>query len=121
MPKIHCCLSDAPHELKVAAIEFVAVLLETSALYRLAVLEGDVIGAVIAAVDSVNAGLAVQIVRGMERMFAPLGNERREAFLSNIAGVIDACALDADEQLVHALQALRACFPEIVLEPQPLN
>jgi hypothetical protein len=109
--KLHWCLFKGQYALKAAAIEFVAVLLELSSVYRLGVIETNVFSVLAAAADSVNAALAVRVLNGIEKAVVGIERERREILFSDLACLFESSPRDMDEELAAGVRQLRACLP----------
>jgi hypothetical protein len=107
--KVQFYLFEGQHGLKISAFEFVAVLLETSSVYRSIVLDSNIFSVILITIDSVEIQLAVRLLNGIEKALTKLESKERELFIGDFACLFE-ISHDLDEELARSVQRLEACF-----------
>jgi hypothetical protein len=110
IPKIHYCLCEGQHTLKIEAMEFVAVLLEVSQIYRRIVLETNVLSVLSASIDSIKTALAVRLLNGIEKCLVAIDPDRRGILFQDFAYLLQSSPHDMDEDPALRVQALKSFF-----------
>jgi hypothetical protein len=96
--------------LKIAAIEFVAVLLELSTFYQRLVLQMDILHVLVVSVDSIKTSIAVRLLNGIEKAISTINPDERSFLLNDLICLFENSPYDMDDELAFRVQGLKELF-----------